>query len=359
MDALRFAAMSRNTTLPGVGAALLSAVLFGLTTPIAKQLLSAASPLLIAGLLYAGSGIGVSLMRVVQDRGWSATALSRSDWPWLAAATLVGGVVAPALLMLGLKNADAAAASLLLNLEVVFTALLAWLVFTEPTTRRVVAGLLIIFVGGLTLVWPDRLGTRTSSAPLLQIIGACLCWAVDTNLTRRISGGDARLIAAVKGLAAGGTNIALAFALGASLPSIPYVTGALILGFAGYGLSLVLFIVALRNLGAARASAYSATGPFIGAAIAVVLYGQPGSLGFWLAALCMGVGVWLHVTESHAHDHVHERLTHSHSHSHDTHHRHPHDTGINSAEPHSHEHRHDSLRHSHPHFPDIHHQHRH
>jgi drug/metabolite transporter (DMT)-like permease len=351
--------VTREAILPGVGAALLSALLFGLTTPMAKQLLLTTSPLLVAGLLYAGSGLGVTLLRIIQDRGWSPTSLTRSDWPWLAAATLAGGVVAPALLMVGLKHADAAAASLLLNLEVVFTALLAWFVFREPTSRRMVVGLLIIFIGGLALVWPDRFGSEAVTLPLLAIAGACLCWAMDNNLTRRISAGDARVIAAVKGLAAGATNITLALCLGASLPPLASLSGALVLGFLGYGVSLVLFVVALRNLGAARTSAYFATAPFIGAAVAIFLYGQPDSMAFWLAAGCMVVGVWLHVTESHGHEHVHETLVHTHSHAHDLHHRHMHAIGVDVTAPHSHEHRHDPLHHTHPHFPDIHHQHRH
>jgi drug/metabolite transporter (DMT)-like permease len=344
---------------PGVSAALLSAVLFGVTTPVAKQFVAMASPLLVAGLLYAGSGIGVALLRVTQDRGWKATGLARSDWIWLAASTLSGGVLAPALLMIGLRQSNAAAASLLLNLEVVFTGVLAWVVFREPTSRRVVIGLLVIFVGGLSLAWPERLNSGGSVLPHLAIAAACLGWAIDNNLTRKISAGDARAIAAVKGLVAGTTNTVFALALGAALPPVAYLLGALLLGFLGYGVSLVLFIVALRNLGTARTSAYFATAPFIGAAVAIVLYGQAGGIAFWFAAACMGVGVWLHVTELHGHEHVHEPLIHAHAHAHDVHHQHGHETQLEGTEPHSHEHRHEPMRHSHPHFPDIHHQHPH
>jgi drug/metabolite transporter (DMT)-like permease len=341
-----------------VGAALLSAVLFGVTTPLAKILVGGESPLLMAGLLYLGSGIGVGLLRWSQDGGASPAGLTRSDWPWLAAATVAGGVVAPALLLIGLQRAEAASAALLLNLEVVFTALLAWLVFREPTSGRVVLGWCGIVAGGLVLVWPGRALHGLSPGPL-AIAAACLAWALDNNFTRKISAGDARVIAGVKGLAAGTTNTALAFSLGATLPPVPYLAGTLALGFVGYGISLVLFVIALRNLGTARTSAYFATAPFIGAATALILFGEPGGSGFWLAAGCMGAGVWLHLTESHMHEHDHHALTHSHVHVHDQHHGHAHEPGIDAAAPHTHEHRHEPGRHSHPHFPDIHHQHRH
>lgn len=343
----------------GVLAALASAVLFGVTTPVAKQLLAGAQPLLIAGLLYLGSGIGVGALRLLQDRGWLATGLVGRDWVWLALATLVGGVIAPALLMTGLAHAEAASASLLLNLEVVFTAILAWVVFKEPAGSRVVFGLCAIFAGGLSLVWPASLTPKGSVYALLAIVAACLCWGLDNNLTRRISASDARLLAALKGLVAGTTNTVLALALGASLPPAPHVAITLALGFMGYGLSLVLFIVALRQLGAARTGAYFATAPFIGAAVALLLYGQPAESAFWVAAACMALGIWLHVTEDHAHEHVHEPMSHSHAHTHGLHHQHDHSFDWDGSEPHTHAHVHGLLRHRHAHFPDIHHRHGH
>jgi len=343
----------------GVTAALASALLFGITTPLAKQLLLGTQPLLIAGLLYLGSGVGVSVLRLIQDRGASATGLIAHDWPWLALTTLVGGIIAPALLMLGLARADAASASLLLNLEVVFTAALAWLVFKEPANSRVVWGLVAIFVGGLVLVWPARFSAGQDLPASALIVAACSCWALDNNLTRKVSAGDARVLAAIKGLVAGVTNTALAFALGAVLPAVPHVLATLLLGFLGYGLSLVLFIVALRHLGSARTGAYFATAPFIGAAAAMLLSGASGDVAFWAAAVCMGAGVWLHVTELHEHDHVHEPLKHMHAHRHDEHHQHAHSFPWDGKEPHTHEHGHEWLRHSHAHFPDIHHRHGH
>ena len=343
----------------GVIAALASAVLFGLTTPIAKQLLAGIQPFLIAGLLYLGSGIGVSVLRLAQDRGWSATGLTASDWPWVALSTLVGGVMAPALLMTGLARADAASVALLLNLEVVFTAAFAWVVFGEPAGSRVVWGLIAIFGGGLALVWPARLSPGGGLAALLLIVAACFCWALDNNLTRKISASDARVLAAIKGLVAGTTNTLIALASGAVVPVLSHALMTALIGFLGYGLSLVLFIVALRQLGAARTGAYFATAPFIGAAVAMLLYGEPTNSGFWIAASCMAAGVWLHVTEHHEHEHLHEPLMHAHSHTHDEHHRHEHDFDWDGNEPHSHEHTHGWLRHRHAHFPDIHHRHGH
>ena len=343
----------------GLVAALLSALLFGATTPIAKQLLVGANPLLVAGLLYVGSGVGVGLLRLAGSRDMAPAGLARADWLWLGAATLAGGIIAPALLMTGLTRADAATGSLLLNLEAVFTAVLAWLVFREATSPRVVLGFVAILAGGLLLAWPSRLDSSGRLLGLLAIAAACLFWGLDNNLTRKVSAADARIIAAIKGLAAGCTNTALAFSLGAVTPPASRLAAILLLGFLGYGVSLVLFMVALRHLGTARTGAYFATAPFIGTAVAVVLYSQPITGFFWVAALLMAVGVWLHLSEVHAHTHTHEPLTHTHAHVHDTHHQHSHDETWDSTEPHSHEHRHEPLRHSHPHFPDIHHQHQH
>jgi drug/metabolite transporter (DMT)-like permease len=344
----------------GAGSALASAVLFGATTPIAKQLIHATSPLLTAGLLYLGSGVGLAILRLLQDRGWSRTGLARADRPWLAVATVAGGIVAPALLMWALSRNDAATVSLLLNLETVFTAALAWFVFHEATSRRVVLGFLAILLGGILLAWPAQWTAPGRAVGLLAVVGACLCWGIDNNVTRKVSAADSRLTAAIKGLVAGGTNIGLALSLGASWPDPVHLLAILLLGFLGYGVSLVLFIIALRHLGAVRAAAYFSTAPFIGTVLAVVLFGQPLAATYlYLAAALMGLGVWLHVGEHHEHEHIHESTTHTHTHRHDAHHRHEHATAWDGAEPHSHEHDHEPMRHRHAHFPDIHHEHRH
>jgi drug/metabolite transporter (DMT)-like permease len=296
------------TESSGVIVALLSALLYGLTTPLCKLLLLAdVSPLLLAGLLYLGSGLGLAALRAMQDRGWSPTYLSRADALWLGGATLAGCVAAPMLLLYGLTYADASRASLVLNLEVVFTAVLAWLAFREQLGLRSGLGLVALAGGGVLLVWPrvDVAGGE-SVLPMVGIAGACLCWAIDNNLTRRISRGDARAIAMMKGLAAGLTNTLLALIVGSSLPSELAALGAVALGCLGYGLSLMLFILALRQLGAARTSAYFASAPFIGAAVSIVLYGELGDRRFWLGAMCMALGVWLQVTERHDHQQHYE-----------------------------------------------------
>jgi drug/metabolite transporter (DMT)-like permease len=343
----------------GPGTALLSAALFGATTPLAKYLLRDTSALLIAGLLYLGSGIGLALMRLVQDRRWAPSGLRRGDYPWLAGATISGGMLAPALLMFGLARSDAATASLLLNAEAVFSALLAWLLFREATSRRIVLGFFAIFAGCALLSWPSGLVLAGAPFGPLCIVAACFCWGLDNNLTRNISAADSRVIAAIKGLCAGSTNTALALGIGAALPEAPQLACALALGFLGYGVSLVLFIVSLRHLGTARTGAYFSMSPFIGTLLAVVLYRDPITAAFYLASALMAVGVWLHVTEHHAHEHEHEPMTHMHEHAHDAHHQHEHGPEIDPAEPHTHLHTHGFLRHRHAHYPDIHHGHRH
>jgi drug/metabolite transporter (DMT)-like permease len=340
--------------------ALGAAALFGASTPFAKQFVGDMSALLLAGLLYLGSGVGLLGLRLVRDRGWRNPGLGRTEWPWLVGAIACGGVLGPVLLMLGLASASAASASLLLNLEGVLTALLAWVVFRENANRRVVLGMLLILAGGLVLAWP---GTPTSAGnswlgPAL-IVSACLCWALDNNLTRQVSNSDALFIACLKGLIAAAVNISLAFVMGHFMP-IWSVTGpVLLIGFLGYGLSLTLFVVALRGLGAARTGAYFGAAPFLGAAIAIGVFHEATSPWFWLAGTFMVAGLWLHLTERHAHPHQHHALQHMHPHTHDAHHQHMHADAWDGHEPHDHVHEHTPLTHSHRHFPDTHHRHEH
>ena len=332
----------------------LSAALFGASTPLAKLLVGSVPPLALAGLLYLGSGIGLAVWFALRRAPLN---LALRDMPWLGAAIAAGGIVGPALLMFGLTRTDGASASLLLNLEVVFTAAIAWIIFRENVDKRVLAGMLAIAAGGVVLSWEQVPRANGIAGPLL-IAGACLAWALDNNLTRRVSGGDAVAIAALKGLVAGAVNLALALALGAYLPAPGAMLLAGLVGLVGYGISLVLFIVALRDLGAARTGAYFAVAPFYGAGIALLLLDEPTGSAFWAAATLMALGAWLHVTERHVHEHVHEATTHAHEHVHDAHHQHAHGAW-DGREPHSHEHEHGALRHRHPHYPDLHHRHRH
>lgn len=347
----------------GIVAALLAALLFGVSTPLGKLLVANVQPMMLAGLLYAGSGVGLFLAMVVRlaVSGPRRVVISRpggTDLAWLAGAIVVGGIVAPVLLMLGLVASSASAASLLLNFEGVFTALIAWFVFKENFDRRIALGMALIVAGGVALAWaPD--GTINVPLGAALVAAACLCWAVDNNLTRKVAGNDAMAIACLKGLAAGTINIGIASAAGASFPAVGLIGLALLVGFIGYGVSLVLFVLALRALGAARTGAYFALAPFFGVAAAIPLTGEPVTAQLAVAAALMGAGAWLHVTEHHAHRHVHEEMEHEHVHMHDAHHQHGHAHEVDPRTPHSHAHTHKPLVHSHPHYPDIHHQHRH
>jgi drug/metabolite transporter (DMT)-like permease len=344
---------------PAVTASLAAALLFGASTPLAKLLLGQTSPWLLAALLYLGSGLGLWLLRLVLRA--PAVRLAAGAWPWLAGAVLLGGVVAPVLLMLGLAAIPASAASLLLNAEAVLTALVAWVVFRENVDRRVALGMVAIVSGGLVLAWPGS-AREWQWQPALCIVAACLAWALDNNFTRKVSLADASWLAMVKGLAAGATNLVLALALGAVWPGMAVVAGAALLGFASYGASLTLFVIGLRGLGSARASAYFSVAPFFGALLSVGLFAEPVTFQLLAAGALMAVGVLLHLAERHQHDHLHEPTEHRHEHQHgtgDPHHAHVHQPPVAPGTRHSHPHMHEPLRHTHPHFPDAHHRHRH
>lgn len=348
--------MSLGSATPALAAALL----FGASTPLAKLLLGGTPPLLLAGLLYLGSGIGLgavlALRRLRPVRVAAPMRIPRADLPWLLGAIVFGGMLGPALLMWGLTRTDAATASLLLNVEGMLTALLAWWVFKENADRRIVLGMLAIVAGGVLLSWEP--GASSLSTGALLIVAACLCWAIDNNLTRKVSLADASWIASVKGLAAGSINLALAFGLGATLPRAPVVAASLLVGFLAYGVSLTWFVLGLRHLGTARTGAYFSIAPFFGAVLAVAL-GEPVTAPLLLAGALMAVGIWLHLTERHSHEHTHEPLAHEHMHVHDAHHRHRHDPPVPPGTRHSHWHQHEALTHTHPHFPDVHHRHKH
>ncbi|MFZ6655596.1 DMT family transporter [Undibacterium sp. TJN19] len=347
----------------GVIYALIAAALFGASTPFAKTLATGIAPVMLAGTLYLGSGLGLLIVFVVQnmlvhDKNKSRAGIVRQDIPWLAGAILAGGVMGPVLLMLGLSMTPASSASLLLNMESVLTALLAWFVFRENFDRRIVAGMGLIVIAGALLSW-EQIPVLGVPWGALAIIAACLCWALDNNLTRKIAAGDALQIACLKGLVAGAVNLAIALLLHYRLPQPEKLVSIGLIGFCGYGLSLVMFVLALRHLGAARTGAYFSSAPFVGAAMSLLLLGeQPGPL-FWLALVLMAVGIWLHLSEHHAHDHQHDPQLHAHAHTHDEHHQHEHDFAWDGKEPHTHQHQHGQLRHTHPHYPDMHHQHPH
>lgn len=305
----------------GVQAGIGAAVLFGAGTPLAKLLLGEVSPWLLAGLLYAGSGLGLGVYRLIARPG--RVRLARGDVLPLVGAIGFGGVLGPVLLMFGLSSMPATGASLLLNAEGVFTAVIAWVVFRENVDRRIALGMAAIVAGAVVLSIPT--GADFGAVwPSLAILGACLCWGIDNNLTRKVAMTDASWLAAVKGGVAGPVNLIIAFLLGAQLPALPAIGAAMVVGFFAYGVSLVLFIVALRHLGTARAGAYFSVAPFFGAALAVAL-GAAVTIPLIIAAALMGVGVWLHLTERHEHEHTHDDgTTHTHAHYPDPAHRHSH-----------------------------------
>lgn len=346
----------------GVLYALVSAALFGASTPAAKLLLGRLDPFVLAGLLYCGAGIGVALLRrlapAATPRAAASAALTRTDAPWVAGAILAGGVIGPLLLMWGLARTDASTASLLLALEGAATALIAWFIFHENFDRQILLGFACLIAGALILSWSGTPTLQSGAGPL-AIIGACIAWGLDNNLTRKVSLSDPLQIVELKGLIAGPFNLALGLWAGAAFsPGAAWLLAAII-GFFGYGISLVLYVLALRHLGAARTGAYFATAPFIGAAISVVALSEPITAGLVLASAFMGLGVWLHLTEQHEHAHTHEQLTHTHPHVHDEHHQHEHESQDPAGEPHTHRHRHEPVTHTHPHTPDMHHRHRH
>lgn len=349
-------AWNQNLSRPGILAALAAAVLFGAGTPFAKWLLTSMSPWLLAGLLYLGSGIGLTLYRWL--RRTPAVQLQPKEWLWLAGAILAGGVLGPVLLMFGLTRMPASGASLLLNAEGVFTAILAWFAFRENFDRRITLGMGAIIAGAVVLSWPSR-PVFSTLWPALMVLGACLAWGIDNNLTRKVSLADAAWLASIKGLCAGLVNSAIALALGAAWPTLPIFAGALLVGYLAYGVSLALFVVGLRHLGTARTGAYFSVAPFFGALLAILWLGEPVSLPLLLAGGLMGLGVWLHLTEHHSHEHSHDILEHEHEHTHDGHHQHEHEDLLPPSIPHSHRHRHKALTHSHAHFPDAHHRHGH
>lgn len=257
--------------------------------------------------------------------------------------------------MIGLSKTNATSGSLLLNLEGLATLGLAWLLFREHVDRKLFVGAMSILVGAGILSW-EGAGFGFDLGAIL-IAGACLAWGLDNNLTRRLSSADSVAIAAIKGLAAGSINVGIAFGRGASAPPLDVAAVGAVVGFFGVGLSLVLFILALRHLGTARTGAYFALAPFIGAVLAVVALGEPLSVRLAAAAALMGLGLWLHLTERHEHEHEHETLSHEHAHLADDHHAHEHGERANDS--HSHWHLHKPVRHSHVHYPDLHHRHEH
>jgi len=345
---------SRRGALFGLAAA----ALFGASAPLAKRLVPDVAPFVLAALLYLGAGLALSAFLVGRAPGTRReTPLRRQDAGLLAGIVVSGGMVGPVLMLVGLARLSAVAGALLLNLEAPFTILLAVLLFGEHLGSR--AGLAALFVvAGALLLGLEPGSFRADPLGVLAIAGACAAWALDNNLTQRLSLRDPIAVVRFKTLAAGSCNLVLGLALGQSLPRAALVAEALVLGAFSYGVSIVLDLYALRLLGAAREAAYFATAPFVGAALAIPLHHAWPTLADGAAGACMLAGVVLLVRERHAHTHTHEALEHDHLHVHDEHHQHAHDAPV-GEEPHAHPHRHAALTHDHPHLPDLHHRHPH
>ncbi|MBI0582853.1 MAG: EamA family transporter [Methanomassiliicoccus sp.] len=332
-----------------------SAALFGISAPVSKLLVSDISPVALAGLLYAGAFLGLALLRLVSRKRAEEAPLRKRDLPYLFGSILSGGVIAPILLMTGIASVTGVASSLLLNLEGVATALIAWLAFGEVVGRRTWAALVMMTAAGVLLTFEVGGGASAEGAGLIVL--AMVFWGLDNNLARKIAGTGAQRIAMIKGLIAGSTSLSLAFLLGILPPLGADVLAALVLGALSYGVSLVLFIMALGSLGSARTGAFFALGPFIGAAISIPLLGEAPGLSMVPAGALMALGTYLLLSERHSHVHWHPPETHEHVHEHDPHHRHDHLPG--TPERHSHTHGHEGVSHEHEHWPDEEHRHRH
>ncbi len=343
--------------IPSVIQALIAALLFGASAPLAKLLLGEVEPIPLAAFLYLGSGIGLLFVKFFQRTANSEAKVEKSDFRWLAGAILAGGVAAPITLLFSLKNTPAATASLLLNFEGVATTLIAFLAFKESVSRRAWWAIALITIASIFLSinlnaqWGFSLGA-------LGIIAACVLWGIDNNFTRNISAKDPLVIVTIKGLGAGSFSLIMALFLGNNLPSWEVILGALVLGSLSYGASIVLFIHAMRGLGAARTSALFSTAPIAGIILSTLIFQEFPSWLFIVALPIMVIGAFLLVNDEHEHHHVHEMVIHEHSHSHDDgHHEHEHNGEFSKK--HSHVHTHDELAHVHHHMPDLHHRHVH
>jgi drug/metabolite transporter (DMT)-like permease len=336
--------------------ALASAALFGAAAPALKPITGALHPVLLAGLLYLGSFLGLAFARSFRTARHAEAPLSRGDLPALAGAVFAGGIAAPVLLVWGLSGLAASAASLLLAAEAVLTMLLAAMLFREAVAPRIWLAAFLIFAAAGLLAWTPQLSIPVS-LHAIAVLAACLLWGLDNNLTSRISLADPFAIAMWKGLVAGGVNTAIGFVLMPAIPGVSWLA-ALTVGALGYGASLVLYVLALRHLGAARTAAHFGTAPFFGAALAIVFLGEPLTAALAAAFALTAAGTWLVLTERHRHEHEHEAMDHEHRHVHDSHHQHPH-RGDEGPEPHSHPHTQMPMRQRPAHFPDLHHRHRH
>ena len=340
---------------------LAAAALFGVSSPLAKLLLPEAGPLLTAGLLYLGAGLGLLAFEVLFYRRSEASRRESPVGPadrWLLAGMiLTGGILGPVCMLWGLQRLSGVSGALLLNLEAPFTIGLAVLLFREHLGRRGIAGALLIVSAAAILQYrPEE--ARPDVWGFLALAGACFWWAIDNNLSQRMSLRDPIVVTRIKVLGAGVCTLSMACLAGQSLPRPMILIATLLLGLFSYGLSLVLDMRALRLVGAAREAGFFATAPFVGAMAAVPILGERWGINEVCASVVMAMGVVLLFRERHYHLHIHREIEHDHGHVHGDHHEHEHASEL-AEEPHAHTHRHVALMHGHPHVSDLHHRHEH
>ncbi|GLC29271.1 DMT family transporter [Clostridium omnivorum] len=344
--------------------ALLAAALFGASAPLSKILLGHIEPIPLAAFLYLGSGVGMILYRlaikIIKKNKDNEAPLIKKDYPWLLGAVIFGGVIAPIILMYSLKITPASTAALLLNFESIATTIIAAGVFKEAIGKRSLMAILFITAASIILSW-DFSNQWGLSIGTLGILAACICWGIDNNFTRNISSKNPFTIVTIKGFGAGFFSLILTLITGSMFPSIETVVKAMLLGCFSYGFSIVLFVLAMRNLGSARTSALFGTSPFIGVILAFILLREIPTVMFLVSLPIMIFGTVLLLKEEHCHKHIHEATIHEHRHCHeDNHHDHVHLPGeIPANGYHSHVHEHKEIEHEHQHMPDIHHRHTH
>jgi drug/metabolite transporter (DMT)-like permease len=352
---------SRDDRARGIVQGLLAAAFFGLSAPLGKRLLENTGPVLLAGLLYLAGGVSltaVAWMRRARGLSSVEARLRRADVPYLAGIILLGGMAGPIFMLLGLQRISGFVGSLLLNLEAPLTMLIAVVFFREHLSRRETVAALCIVLGAAAFRIDPGQG-RIDGIGIVLLAAACLCWAIDNNLTQKLSVRDPLAIARVKTLSAGTTNVVLGLVLGERMTSLSGVPAIVLVGALGYGASIVLDNLALRRLGAAREAAIFATAPFVGAAAAIALFREWPRIADMIGAALMLIGVVVLIRARHSHRHTHEPLAHEHAHTHDEHHHHAHDPNDPLGEPHVHAHRHDPVEHEHEHVSDVHHRHDH
>lgn len=339
---------------------LVSAALFGVSTPLAKVLLDNIDPIVLAGYLYLGAFVGLAIFTILRHltrQEVKESPLEKKDIPWLSGAILAGGVLGPISLMFGLRYVSGFATSLLLNLEGVATALIAFMIFKENAGKKVWIALVFMTIAGILLSYNPQESSFIIIGPLL-IVFAMICWGIDNNLTRHISEKNPVHISAIKGIVAGSISLSIAFILGKNIVLDLFTLYALTVGAFSYGISLVLFIKALKGMGSFRTGMFYSFGPFIGAIVSLILLREWIGWVMIPATVLMVIGVYMVITDKHLHTHEHSKLTHTHAHTHeDMHHLHEHDEEVSGTHIHPHDHENES--HEHLHWPDSHHRHDH